>query len=206
MVALMHGSGIRIERITRLVSELNRRLFARLWALVAPADLVAHSCLLVMGSEGRGEQILKTDQDNALLLRDGFDVPGPGRPGLRFNAALAELGYPPCPGGIMLTNAAVARSRWRRFRDTLRGWVHGARPARPDAPGDLLRRRRGGRRRRIGDDQIHQPESRGESLGFSTSCEAEQFLKSMQQHMASNRTFFRIPLISSLQHVWLTRG
>ena len=33
----------------------------------------ANSCLMVMGSEGRGEQILKTDQDNALLLRDGFE-------------------------------------------------------------------------------------------------------------------------------------
>ena len=31
-----------------------------------------------MGSEGRGEQILKTDQDNALLLRDGFDCDGAG--------------------------------------------------------------------------------------------------------------------------------
>ena len=29
MVRLLHGSGIRIERITRLVSELNSRLFAR---------------------------------------------------------------------------------------------------------------------------------------------------------------------------------
>ena len=28
-----------------------------------------------MGSEGRGEQILKTDQDNALLLRDGLTPP-----------------------------------------------------------------------------------------------------------------------------------
>jgi CBS domain-containing protein len=73
MVALLHGSGIRIERIARLVGELNRHLFARTWALVAPPELVAGSCLLVMGSEGRGEQILKTDQDNALLLRDGFD-------------------------------------------------------------------------------------------------------------------------------------
>jgi CBS domain-containing protein len=36
MVRLMHGSGIRIERVTRLVSELNTRLFARLWAVLAP--------------------------------------------------------------------------------------------------------------------------------------------------------------------------
>jgi CBS domain-containing protein len=127
VVALLHGSGIRIERITRLVTELNRRLFARLWALIAPADLVAHSCLLVMGSEGRGEQILKTDQDNALLLRDGFDCPDLADVATRFNAALAEFGYPPCPGGIMLTTP-LWRQPLAAFRDTLRGGCTGTTP------------------------------------------------------------------------------
>ena len=37
-------------------------------------QLVANSCLFVMGSEGRGEQLLKTDQDNGLILRDGAAV------------------------------------------------------------------------------------------------------------------------------------
>jgi CBS domain-containing protein len=124
MIKLLHGSGIRIERITRLVSELNTRLFAHLWALLAPADVVANTCLLVMGSEGRGEQILKTDQDNALLLRDGFEWPGLGALTREFNAALAELGYPPCPGDIMLTNP-----RWCQplaaFRQTIYGWMYG---------------------------------------------------------------------------------
>ncbi|RZU02119.1 putative nucleotidyltransferase substrate binding domain-containing protein [Rivibacter subsaxonicus] len=125
MIALLHEGGIRIDRIARVVSELNARLFARLWSLLAPAELVANSCLLVMGSEGRGEQILKTDQDNALLLRDGFDCDGLDALTLRFSEALGEFGYPPCPGGIMLSNA-----RWRQplvaFRATLREWVHGA--------------------------------------------------------------------------------
>ncbi|MBA4178905.1 MAG: signal transduction protein [Leptothrix sp. (in: Bacteria)] len=124
MVKLLHGGGIRIERITRLVSELNTRLFARLWHLLAPPEVVAHSCLLVMGSEGRGEQILKTDQDNALLLRDGFDWPGLADLAAQFNGALAQLGYPRCPGDIMLTNPL-----WRQplalFRETIFGWVHG---------------------------------------------------------------------------------
>lgn len=127
MVTLLHEGGIKIERIARLVGELNQRLFARLWSLVAPAELIANSCLLVMGSEGRGEQVLKTDQDNALLLRDGFECPGLEAIAAQFNAALAELGYPPCPGGIMLTNPL-----WRRsvadFRTTLREWVYGADP------------------------------------------------------------------------------
>lgn len=130
MVALLHGSGIRIERITRLVTELNRRLFARLWQLLAPPDLIAHSCLLVMGSEGRGEQILKTDQDNALLLRDGFDTAGLGDVTQRFNAALADFGYPPCPGGIMLTTPLWCQPL-AGFRETLRQWLHGHDPEGP---------------------------------------------------------------------------
>ena len=130
MIVLLHGSGIRIERITRLVSELNTRLFARLWALLAPAELVANSCLLVMGSEGRGEQILKTDQDNALLLRDGFVFDGLAAVAEAFAAALAGFGYPPCPGGIMLTNPL-----WRQplagFREAIRDWLYGHDPEGP---------------------------------------------------------------------------
>ena len=125
LVGLLHGGGVRIEVLTALVSELNTRIFARLWGFVAPPDLVANSCLVVMGSEGRGEQILKTDQDNALLLRDGFEFAGLEAVAQRFNAELAELGYPPCPGGIMLTNA-LWRQPLAAFRATLRDWVHGS--------------------------------------------------------------------------------
>lgn len=130
MVALLHGSGIRIERIARLVSELNSRLFARAWALIAPPELVANSCLLVMGSEGRGEQLLKTDQDNALLLRDGFVFDGLQAVTQRFHEALAAFGYPPCPGQIMLTHPLWCQPL-AAFCETLRGWLYGADPEGP---------------------------------------------------------------------------
>ena len=130
LVGLMHDSGIRVERIARLVGELNRRLIARVWHLVAPPELVARSCLLVMGSEGRGEQLLRTDQDNALLLRDDPEPAGLEAIAARFSAALGTLGYPPCPGDIMVTNP-----RWRasvaRFCETLRDWTFGAAPDGP---------------------------------------------------------------------------
>jgi CBS domain-containing protein len=133
MVRLLHGSGIRIERVARLVSELNTRIYARLWTLLAPPELVANSCLLAMGSEGRGEQILKTDQDNALLLRDGFDFPALAEVARRFSAALVEMGWPPCPGDIMLSNP-----RWCQplaaFRETMRGWIYGQGPEAKDGP------------------------------------------------------------------------
>jgi CBS domain-containing protein len=125
MITLLHEGGMRIERISRLVGALNQRLIERLWNLLAPPELVANSCLLVMGSEGRGEQIMKTDQDNALLLRDGYELPQLPEIAARFNEALSQFGYPPCPGGIMLTNP-----QWRgsvaRFRETLRDWIYGA--------------------------------------------------------------------------------
>ena len=130
MVLALHDGGIKVERVARLVSELNARLFARLWRLLAPPTLLDNSCLLVMGSEGRGEQIVKTDQDNALLLRDGVDTDGADAAAARFNAALAELGYPPCPGGIMVTNA-LWRQPLSAFRATLRDWVYGADPDGP---------------------------------------------------------------------------
>ena len=130
LVRKLHADGARVEVITGLVGGLNRRLFQRLWELLAPEELRANSCLIVMGSEGRAEQIIKTDQDNGLLLRDGFVFDGLEAVTEAFTAALIDFGYPPCPGGIMLS-----RPLWRQpvaaFRESLRDWIHGADPSGP---------------------------------------------------------------------------
>ena len=55
-VALLYRGGTRVGQTGKLVQALNAKLFERAWQLVAPARLVADSCLFVMGSEGRGEQ------------------------------------------------------------------------------------------------------------------------------------------------------
>lgn len=124
LIAVLHGGGARIEVIAGLVSELNGQIFARLWSLLAPAELVANSCLIVMGSEGRGEQILKTDQDNALLLRDGYSCPRLEEITGLFNRTLLTFGYPSCPGNIMVTNP-MWRQSLTGFKETLRQWLHG---------------------------------------------------------------------------------
>ena len=130
-VALLHRGGTRVFQIGALVQALNAKLFERTWQLVAPPGLLADSCLFVMGSEGRGEQLLKTDQDNGLILRDGAttseaDVAEACR---RFSAALRDFGYPDGPGDIMVSNPA-----WRRsagdFAATVRHWL-----LRPDPRG-----------------------------------------------------------------------
>ena len=76
MVALLHDGGIKVERIARARRRAERApVRARSGRWSRRPSWSRNSCLLVMGSEGRGEQILKTDQDNALLLRDGLAVP-----------------------------------------------------------------------------------------------------------------------------------
>lgn len=125
LIALLHSGGARIELISSLVGELNRPILARLWSFVAPAELVHNSCLIVMGSEGRGEQILKTDQDNALLVRDGYSCPELDQTVRRFNQALMDFGYPPCPGNIMVTNPLWCQPL-AGFRDSIRQWLYGS--------------------------------------------------------------------------------
>jgi CBS domain-containing protein len=102
LVATLHRNGVKVRQIADLLSELRRHLLARLFTLLAPAEVLEHVCLLVLGSEGRGEQILKTDQDNALLIEGGYSHPSLAEICQRFNETLLAFGYPTCPGGIML--------------------------------------------------------------------------------------------------------
>ncbi len=127
LIATLHSNGVGIGLITGLVCEVNDRLLARLWVVLAPDELVRNSCLMVMGSEGRGEQTLKTDQDNGLLLRDGYQFDNLAGLAESFTLALLDFGYPRCPGGIMLSNP-----RWRQhqseFRVSIRRWCYDAEP------------------------------------------------------------------------------
>ncbi|MFT3973439.1 MAG: putative nucleotidyltransferase substrate binding domain-containing protein [Amaricoccus sp.] len=125
MIQVLHADGVRVENIAGLVGRLNRRVFRRLWELLAPAELQRNSCLIVMGSEGRSEQIIRTDQDNALILRDGFACPQIDAVTAAFTAALVEFGYPPCPGGIMLSRPLWCQSV-TGFRGALFDWTQGA--------------------------------------------------------------------------------
>ena len=73
--------------------------------------------LIVMGSGGRGEMFLHTDQDNGLIIADDADDDALAwfeRFAAALNPALDRVGYALCPGRIMADNP--------RFRRTLRGW------------------------------------------------------------------------------------
>jgi CBS domain-containing protein len=75
-------------------------------------------CFLALGSVARQEQLLVSDQDNAMVLANDFD---PVRHDAYFKAlatrvsdGLDRCGYPYCTGGVMATNDA--------WRQPLRAW------------------------------------------------------------------------------------
>jgi len=115
LVRTLSAQGAKMSFLMELISALNARLMGKLFDLLVPAHVRGKVCLLVLGSEGRREQILKTDQDNALVLADDLDWPDAERVAAAYSERLTAMGWPPCPGGVMVRNAA-----WRR---TQSAWV-----------------------------------------------------------------------------------
>jgi CBS domain-containing protein len=103
-VERLAGERVRVEAIAEITSDLNRRLVTKLFELIAPPSIRDAGCLMIMGSEGRGEQTVRTDQDNGLLL--ATPVPARDLATFRadFTAALERFGFPPCPGDVMVRN------------------------------------------------------------------------------------------------------
>lgn len=126
-IATLHASGMQATQLAKMMQVLNARLFEKAWQIIAPADIVANTCLIVMGSEGRGEQILKTDQDNALIAKDGVDMDALTGYASAFSQALSDFGYPPCQGNVMVINP-----KWRQsvsdFKKMVISWTKNPNP------------------------------------------------------------------------------
>ena len=132
VVKWLAGEGMSVFNIGRIVAELNDRFVRRALDLVKTSlDAQGHAappvngCWLAIGSEGRREQTLMTDQDNGLVYQDP-------PPDLReataayfallsasMGQALTRLGFPPCPGGFMASNSQWCQpeSVWREYFD-----------------------------------------------------------------------------------------
>ncbi|MBA4501065.1 putative nucleotidyltransferase substrate binding domain-containing protein [Marinobacterium marinum] len=104
LIKALISTGVKIRFTMDLLAAMNGRIIAKLFDLTVPADMQPHVCLIVMGSEGRAEQIMKTDQDNALLFRDNLAWADKQATMERFSATLISFGFPPCPGNIMVSN------------------------------------------------------------------------------------------------------
>jgi CBS domain-containing protein len=75
-------------------------------------------CFLALGSMGRDEQLIVTDQDNAIILDDSYDKAKHGKYFEAFSKficdGLADCGYTYCTGDIMATNPEwrMTRKEW----------------------------------------------------------------------------------------------
>ncbi|MDR3323390.1 MAG: DUF294 nucleotidyltransferase-like domain-containing protein, partial [Zoogloeaceae bacterium] len=123
LIGTLNAGGMKMPQLARLVQALDLQLMARLWKLVAPTDVFANSTLLALGSGGRGEQMLKTDQDNALIFSPALAREQVAQAGADFCQVLQQLGYPPCPGGIMVSHAEW-RGTSEEWQTRLYGWIH----------------------------------------------------------------------------------
>ena len=123
------AQGAAAEPLTHTITALNDSLTQRLFELLLPKFQLGDVawCWLAVGSEGRREQTVATDQDNAIVFEsDDRDVPATRERLLRFageaNERLAELGFPLCTGNIMARNpdCCLTVEEWR---GRLAGWM-----------------------------------------------------------------------------------
>jgi CBS domain-containing protein len=103
------AQGMDAENLTAIISSLNDRLTERLIALESEPDAALAGlrwCWLALGSEGRMEQTLATDQDNALIFAEADAAQRDALLAfaLRVNHRLDACGFPLCRGGIMASN------------------------------------------------------------------------------------------------------
>ena len=104
IISSLHAKGVKVNHISNLIGQLNTKVYQKLYELILPKELRNDACFIVMGSEGRNEQIIKTDQDNALVIKDGIEVEQYKFYMNEITKNLIDFGYPICEGNIMVSN------------------------------------------------------------------------------------------------------
>jgi CBS domain-containing protein len=119
MVETLFRGGLGAVQIGRIVSSVNDALIKRLVGLaerdLGPAPTAF--AWIVFGSEGRLEQALLTDQDNALIYGEESETAHVYFAALaeRVVDGLIQTGFPPCAGGFMATHWCKSLEEWRRL-------------------------------------------------------------------------------------------
>lgn len=126
-------NGATARNVTRFITTVSDTILNKLMSMTLdemgppPVPFV----FMIMGSEGRQEQTLKTDQDNAIVYQD----PKPGdadsvdryfrQYGEIACTFLNEAGYDFCTGGIMAKNPQWCQSlsQWKVY---FSDWIHAA--------------------------------------------------------------------------------
>ena len=140
LVQNLINSGAKAKNVNRFITTVSDSVLDRLihFALDDMGPPPVNFVFMVLGSEGRMEQTLKTDQDNAIVFDDvpEADTKRVQKYFLSFGEKvctwLDQVGYDFCEGGIMAKNPKWCQplSIWKEYFSK---WIHTAEPE------DLLR-------------------------------------------------------------------
>ncbi|MCP4578364.1 MAG: cyclic nucleotide-binding domain-containing protein [Deltaproteobacteria bacterium] len=139
LIRNMLNSGAKARTITKLISSISDAILNKLVGFAldelgpAPSEFV----FLIVGSEGRNEQTLKTDQDNAIIYADVSKAESSAAKAyfLKFGELvctwLDQAGYDFCKGDVMAKNPKWCQplSLWKRY---FHSWI------RVSTPKDLM--------------------------------------------------------------------
>jgi len=128
MLGFAVKAGADTQSLISLISHFNDLMTMRVITLLETIEnvrLPRSAAFLVMGSEGRSEQTLRTDQDNAIVYADTVTAEEMKQIKLfaaRIVERLEQIGVPRCPGGIMASNRQWVHniSAWQRI---LTRWI-----------------------------------------------------------------------------------
>lgn len=130
VVGRLLADGVDVLQVTQTVARVNDILTTRLLRL-AETELGPPPCdyaWLALGSHGRGEQVLSSDQDSAVAFDDRAEATEAEyfpRLAELVVTALTRAGLPLCKGNYMATTWCYPISE---FRGLFRGWVEQPEP------------------------------------------------------------------------------
>ncbi len=123
-VARLAQGNVHFHDLSRMITSVNDTVVQKIVEMVLKEHSLKDFVWVHMGSSGRKEQILTTDQDNALIHREETD---PRAFAERMNDLLDEMGIPRCPARYMASN-----SRWRLnlegWKDCFKNWFAEPKP------------------------------------------------------------------------------
>ncbi len=129
------SSGAKVKNVTMLITTISDAILDKLirFAINELGAPPVRFVFMILGSEGRKEQTLKTDQDNAIIFEDVSEESLQRvqdyfiKFGEKVCTWLDQAGYAFCEGGVMAKNPKWCQplSVWKEYFST---WIHAAEP------------------------------------------------------------------------------
>ncbi|MCP4690088.1 MAG: cyclic nucleotide-binding/CBS domain-containing protein, partial [Desulfobacterales bacterium] len=133
LIRSLISSGAKAKNLARFITTVSDTILEKVmkFTLDELGPPPARFVFMTLGSEGRKEQTLKTDQDNAIIFEDlpGEEAPAAREYFLRFGekacTLLDQAGYDFCTGDVMAKNPKWCQplSIWKEYFSS---WIHAA--------------------------------------------------------------------------------